>query len=141
MANNNREESMEENPYQEPNSDVNAVIENPAHDKVKLKGLANGQKLVIYAVLLYFIAVAVRELFLPATFLLIILCFGMSLVGLFKIVKVLEIHITFKVLYFIMLFIPLINILALLSLNSKATKILKAGGYRVGFMGAKAVDS
>jgi len=126
---------MEENPYQTPNSDV--VIDKSVHDKINLKKLATGQKLVIYAVMLYFIAGVARKFFPPVTLLLIVVCFGMSLIGAFKVVKALEIHVFFKILYFGMLFIPIINILSLLSLNARATKMLKEGGYHVGLMGAK----
>ena len=37
---------------------------------------------------------------------------------------------------FILLFLPLINMLVLLRVNSRATKTLREAGYTVGFMGA-----
>jgi hypothetical protein len=42
--------------------------------------------------------------------------------------------------YIIMAFIPLIGLIALLHLNGKATKKLKASGIRVGLMGARMED-
>lgn len=43
-------------------------------------------------------------------------------------------------LYIILAFIPLIGLIALLIINSKATKVLQANGIKVGLMGAKKSD-
>jgi hypothetical protein len=42
--------------------------------------------------------------------------------------------------YIILVFIPLIGLLALLHLSRKATKTLQANGVKVGLMGARASD-
>ena len=42
--------------------------------------------------------------------------------------------------YIILAFIPLVNLIALLILNGKATKTLKANGIKVGLMGARMAD-
>jgi len=41
------------------------------------------------------------------------------------------------VLYGIGMIVPLVNLIVLLAINGKATKILKANGYTVGLLGAK----
>lgn len=128
---------MSENPYKTPESAVDPRIQLSEFEAQQLEKLAVGQKIVIFAILAYFIAVIVRPAFPLLTFIIVIACLITSLVGLFQVVKVLKLHIALKVLYFIALFIPLINILALASINARATKTLKAGGYKVGLLGAR----
>lgn len=127
---------MSENPYKTPESEVDPQIQLSEYEAQQLKKLAAGQKIVIFAILAYFIAIMVRPAFPFLTYLIVMACLIASLVGLFKVVQILKLHAVLKVLYFISLFIPLINILALASINSRATKMLKAGGYKVGLLGA-----
>jgi len=42
--------------------------------------------------------------------------------------------------YIILMIIPLVNLLGLLRLNDKATKMLQASGIKVGLMGARMAD-
>lgn len=98
--------------------------------------MAMGQKLVIYAVLLYFGSVGLRLVIGPQAAILLIFSLIMSLVGLHKVLSARKRHILLKVTLFILLFIPLVNILVLLRINAVATKTLRAAGYKVGFMGA-----
>lgn len=127
---------MSENPYKTPKSEVEPRIQLSEFEAGQLQKLATGQKIVIFAILAYFIAMMVRPVFPLLTYIIVMACLIASLVGLFKVVQILKLHIVLKVLYFISLFIPLINILALASINSRATKMLKAGGYKVGLLGA-----
>lgn len=127
---------MSENPYQAPQSSVESQIQLSEIEAVELRKLADGQKIVIFAILAYFIAMMVRAVFPPLTYIIIPASLIMSLVGLIKVVRILKMHTVFKVIYFILLFVPLINILALASINARATKMLRAGGYKVGLLGA-----
>lgn len=128
---------MTDNPYKIPQSDVNITQDIDQDEELRLKKLAFGQKMTIFAVLLYFIAVA-ANMAMPLIGLLLV--FGswiLSLVGLFKVVAAKGSHIAVKILLFILLFVPLINLIVLLRLNSSATKELRNNGYTVGLMGAK----
>lgn len=49
-------------------------------------------------------------------------------------------HIFFRILAALFLFIPLVNLITLLSINRRVTKILRDSGLRVGFMGVKDSD-
>jgi hypothetical protein len=43
---------------------------------------------------------------------------------------------TRKILLVLLMFVPLVSLIVLLILNSRATSALRAAGYRVGFFGA-----
>ncbi|GGD56113.1 hypothetical protein [Pseudoxanthomonas indica] len=111
--------------------------------------VARGQKIVIFAVLLNILAVGViiaapaygvsPELggtLLLGSWGVRILAFILGIFGVLKIGGGLDWSGISKVLIFIALLIPLINILTLLVVNGKATAFLKAAGYKVGLAGA-----
>ena len=128
------------NPYATPESRVDSPIELSEIDEKKIKGVALGQKVIIYSILLYFVAVGISTASQTTSLLIIIplvLWFALSLFGVFKVLANIKMHLAFKILYFVLLFIPLINLFALLGLNSRATKTLKEAGYKVGLLGAK----
>lgn len=127
------------NPYQAPLSDIQSDL-NPELSE-RMERMSFGQKLVIYAVLIYFIAAIARMFIGPLIFVLLFASLIMSLVGLYKILSARQSHVMVKIILFALLFVPLINILVLLSINSRATKALREAGYRVGFMGASKTPS
>lgn len=55
----------------------------------------------------------------------------------FKIGRAMEISTLWLVITIVLLFVPYIDLLPLLYMNSKATKFLRAAGVQVGLMGAK----
>ena len=124
----------EENPYKAPRSNV--INDQDTILPARLEQMAAGQKLVVYAVLVYFIAVFARLVLGPIALLLIVASLLMSLVGLYKVLTARESHIAVKIILFILLFVPLVNILVLLRINGRATKTLREAGYKVGLMGA-----
>ncbi len=123
----------ENNLYKSPESDVLEKIEADSD----VKSVAIGQKLVIYAVLLYFLAIFAKLILGPFVIIVALVSLIMSLVGLYKVLYGIDIHFVFKILLFILLFVPLVNILILLRVNSMATKKLVSAGYKVGLLGAK----
>jgi hypothetical protein len=58
----------------------------------------------------------------------------------YKLAKALGFGAGSTILYLIAMFIPLLNLICLLDLNSKATSILRDAGIKVGLMGAKLSD-
>lgn len=122
------------NPYKAPLSNIeNRVIKDSSAD---LRKTAKGQKLLVYAVLVYFIAAFARSYIGPFAFILLFASLIMSLSGLYMVLAERQSHIAVKILLFIFLFVPLINILVLLRVNARATKELREAGYKVGLMGA-----
>ena len=125
----------ETNPYATPKSDVRSP--QGKHDDARMKKMAFGQKLVIYAVLLYFVSAGLRLYIGPLAVLPLLVSLILSLVGLYKVLAAGQSHLAVKIILFVLLFVPLINILVLLRINSRATKTLREAGYTVGFMGAE----
>lgn len=110
-----------------------------AEGEARLQLLARGQKLVIYAILGNFALNAmVRSeisvlLILPLSLALMALCLN----GLLKLCSGLEKSVNSKIAFMIGATLPLINIVLMLFLSVKASKILRAAGWKVGLLGAR----
>lgn len=125
-----------QNPYESPKAEIGP---RPVKKRFtpQLDDLAFGQKMIINAIILYFVAVAVQFLLpifsLPA----ILIAVGMSWVGIYKITRGLKIHWVIRILLFLTMLVPLVGLLMLLVLNRHATTRLKDAGFPVGLLGAK----
>ena len=62
----------------------------------------------------------------------------LSIYGVYKMAQAL--HYSIAWLYAVLMIVPLVGLICLLVLNSKATNVLTTNGVRVGFMGADAAD-
>ncbi len=62
----------------------------------------------------------------------------MAIIGVVRITGGLERSLIAKILYIVAMFIPLVNLIAILLLSSQATKALREAGLQVGFLGASA---
>lgn len=98
--------------------------------------VVSGQKLIIWAILLNILTYGLQYVIGNIAGLLFIAVIVLSLVGLFKLASGLGYSIASKIGFIILLIIPLIGLITLLILNSKATQALRAAGYRVGLFGA-----
>jgi hypothetical protein len=143
---------VEPNPYSPPKAEVHDVF-GPEMDEERLQRLGSGQKLAIYAILIYLVAIVVRT-GLSSTPLspgtqgllaavgsgLLIMAGGlaalvMSLMGVWKMGYGLGIGTILRVVMLIFMIVPIINILLLLIVNARATRKLRQAGYKVGFLG------
>jgi len=61
----------------------------------------------------------------------------MSFVGMFRLAGGLGYSTAVKILLVVLLLVPLVGLITLLVLNSRATKALQAAGYKVGLLGAR----
>ena len=122
---------MTENPYETPSAELGDAGESG----VRMDHLIKGQKYMIYAMGLYFVAVLAAALtpLLGAATLLI--AFVLGVVGYFRAMVGVDYHIAVKVAFAILIFVPLVNILVLLALNNRVTVQLKKAGHKVGFFG------
>ncbi|MBE9029859.1 hypothetical protein IQ266_08970 [filamentous cyanobacterium LEGE 11480] len=102
-----------------------------AWTKADLMGIAKHQKTILWLLLLSLAASFVG--LTPITALI-------QLYFIYKLAMAVRLSKAEMVIYVIMAFIPFISLLALASLNSKATDVLKSNGIRVGLMGAKMND-
>ncbi|MFL6617860.1 MAG: hypothetical protein ACJ8MH_04630 [Povalibacter sp.] len=112
----------------------------PSTDDEKLSLAAGGQKIAIYCILLTFILNAgLRSQSVPAIVALALtLALGIySLVGIVRICSGLDKSQSMKILFMIFAFVPLANIISLIYLSVRTTKLLRAAGFEVGLMGVK----
>ena len=122
-----------ENPYQSPN----AVVDVREQRSSSLGDLASGQKLVIYAILLYFLAAALRTAVGPVALLALLACLVMSWIGIYKIARGLDYPVWWRIVLLVLMLVPLVGLLVLVMLSSKATSRLRKAGYSVGLLGAR----
>lgn len=147
---------MDSNPYRPPQAQVRDIPDSEL-DAESIAQLGSGQKLAIYAICTYFGTVLVRllltalfkssleddDLFLVGLFAgaASLVAFVLSLVGQRRMAKGLGTSTGLRVLQVILLFVPLLNIVLLLTLSSRTTRALRQAGYRVGFFGAPDLPS
>ena len=121
------------NPYQAPEASVFKKSE----PDTGLDDVASGQKLIIYAILLYFLCAALKAVLGPLVLLPILICLGLSWTGIYKISRGLDYPMWARIILLVLMLIPLVGLLVLLALSSRATTKLKAAGYSVGLLGAR----
>jgi hypothetical protein len=120
------------NPFQAPTTEKAASEESSE----SLSKLARAQKLLIYAMLINIGALALRGLPPMLVGSLGLLAFFISVFGVIGMGPALRFSTPVKVILAMIMFVSVANLIALLVLNSKATKALRAGGYKVGLLGA-----
>ena len=143
---------MEPNPYSPPKAEVRDVFD-PGIDEERLERLRSGQKLAIYAILIYLVSIFVQTgvrgavhgpssgaqgLVMATTLLLLagsVAALIMSLMGVWKMGYGLGVGTILRVVMLIFMIVPFINILLLLVVNARATRKLRQAGYKVGFLG------
>ncbi|WP_144394945.1 hypothetical protein [Pleionea sediminis] len=122
------------NVYKPPEAELQPL---DSSQNIKFEKVATGQRLIIYAILIYFSAVALRFVIGPFVLIFVLVSLVISIIGVAKMLDGMESHIVTRIFVFFLLFVPLINLLTLLSLNSRASKKLKSAGYTIGLLGAK----
>ena len=120
------------NPYQTPKASLNKTLEQIEG----IEDVAVGQKFLIYAILINFASMLLQAIIGPIAVLASIIAVIVAIIGTFKLASGLGMSLIAKILLLILMFIPLINLITLLILNSRATKQLRNAGYKVGLLGA-----
>jgi hypothetical protein len=126
-----------ENPYRSPN----AVVTTRERPNPELDDVVSGQKLVIYAILLYFVAALLRTAFGPIALLAFVACLVMSWIGLYRIGRGLAYPMWGRIVLLVLMLVPLVGLLVLVMLSSRATSRMKKAGYSVGLLGARDYSS
>jgi hypothetical protein len=114
----------------------------PEMERVKLKQIATGQRIVILCILaniiLYIILMTVAKN-VPALAIVILLAYiaGVITAAVFLFKLAINIYgVATGIILGIGTLIPLVGLIILLVVNGKATKILRGNGLKVGFLGA-----
>jgi hypothetical protein len=106
----------------------------------RLSLAAKGQKIVIYSILMNFVLRAASQSHAIPDFAILVLslCVGVySLLGVVKICSGLNRSQNQKILFMVLSFFPLLNIVILVYLSVKTTRMLREAGWSVGLLGAR----
>jgi hypothetical protein len=102
--------------------------------------LSRGQKIVIYSILLNFLLRGLDQGHVASDWVIYVLYFctaAYSLLGVLKICSGLHKSQGTKILFMVLSYFPLINLIALVYLNVQATRSLRQAGWTVGLLGAR----
>jgi hypothetical protein len=125
-----------ENPYQSPSAPL-TVRGNRDRNDHSLDDVAYGQKKVIYAILLYFAAAFGAKLIGLLVLFALLGCIVLSWTGIYQITRGLGYAMWWRLLLLILMLVPLVGLLVLVMLSSRATARLRDAGYEVGLIGAR----
>jgi hypothetical protein len=120
--------------------DQSAGLEEAEADLEERQWLAaRGQKIIIYSIILNFLLRAVENSqvmpgLLPWLFFAVSIY---SLLGVVKICSGLGKSQNLKILFMVLSFLPLINVLIMIYLSIKTTRMLRESGWEVGLLGAR----
>lgn len=109
--------------------------------ELSLSLVASGQKTVIYCLIANFVlSAAARGGSIPPLIAsaLYIATAAVSLFGIVRICSGLSHGTPGKILFMVLAFVPLVNLIALVYLSARTNRLLRASGWRVGLLGAKA---
>lgn len=117
------------NPYRSRESRV------AVSDDGNLDAVIAGQKLVILAAQVYFLSAAARMFIGVFAFIGAFVALVLALFGIVRLGGGMGDSTATRTLCVVLMFIPVVGLIVLLVLNSRATNRLRAAGYRVGFLG------
>ena len=107
-------------------------------DDLALEKIRSGQRLIMFAILANIICLWVSTGNQVLYFIAALIPAAMAIVGLMRLASGFKYGWVIKFLLVILQFIPLLNIITLVVLSSRATTALRAAGYMVGLLGAAA---
>lgn len=119
------------NPYQAPPS-----LDEHFPKLAKHRHLAKAHQWIIGGFFLFFLSIATIKS-LPIAWIIGLLALGLFIIGTVQLSRAFAYRKSHQILLIIGLFIPIINVIILLFLSHKATKILRQAGYDVGLLGAR----
>lgn len=117
-----------------------ALPEEAPTDEAQLALAASGQKLAIYSIIASLVlSAAARGVSMPALLVwaLYIVIAVVSLVGVVRICSGLGKGTHQKLVFMVLSFVPLANLIALVFLSVKTTRLLRSHGWDVGLLGLK----
>jgi hypothetical protein len=128
---------MSQNPYQAPET-LPSDIDTRA-DRADLLRVGKAQRAIMVIILISIVSVGLSFIF-PAARLGNVATGIFSVIFLFRLARALKYNLFVCAILALGSFVPLLGLLILLSINSRATKTLQSNGVRVGLMGANRAD-
>lgn len=121
----------------------NAVAQPERPDAPDPKRVATGQRIIIWAMAIVVASLGLDWLFIAevqaqriAGHVLSLASIAFSIVGIFVLGAAVRSSMLVRIVYAVLMVIPLVNLLILGLVNVEATRILRDAGYKVGFLGA-----
>lgn len=114
---------------------------NPQPTAEHIDKVRTGQRLLLLAILLNFCSIPLRfvgdsPIFLLISGLAALIALVVAIIGILRMGAGLGLKVAGLILLCLLMLFPLINLVTLLVVNSKATKVLRENGYTVGLLGA-----
>jgi len=125
------------NPYAAPKAKVSDTPVSGALDDELLRRVASGQRLMIMSIVVSFLSISLQQMLGPIALLIGLVSSIVAIVGAVRLADGLGHAVFARVLWAIAMLIPVVNLICMLILSSKATRVLRAGGWTVGFFGAR----
>ena len=118
------------NPYQAPRARIAA----PADDGVDLQQVMSGQKLVLFSILMLFAAMLLPIVRAPG-FPLGLVAIALSIWSSVRVAGGLGLSLLMKIVLVLVMFVPLVNLVTLMILNLRASRVLRDAGCRISPLG------
>ena len=116
---------------------TNETAAAPADDAAALENLRSGQQMAIIAIVMNLAVGWVwGKNLTPIGWMFVLMACVLALVGVWKLGAGFKSAVATKIGLIVLQFVPLVNLVTLAILSSRATSRLRAGGYKVGFFGA-----
>ncbi len=125
------------NPYAAPKAKVSDAPLAGAMDDERLQRVASGQRLMIMSIVVSFLSIPLQQVLGQIALAVGLVSSIVAILGAVKLASGLGHAVFARVLWGIAMIIPLVNLICMLVLSSKATRVLRAGGWTVGFFGAR----
>jgi tetrahydromethanopterin S-methyltransferase subunit C len=125
------------NPYTPPSAPIADTSQSGAESLAALNRIASGQRHVIYALLVQIVAYGLARGAPQIGLLFVAAAFVYAVVSVVRLAQALGYSVVSRVLLCIGLLIPLVSLLVLAVLSSRASQKLRAGGFKIGLLGAK----
>ncbi|WP_172205348.1 hypothetical protein [Niveibacterium sp. COAC-50] len=126
----------DQNPYAPPTSSLSEQPVESSNERARLNRIASGQRLIVISILVTLGAAALAAAVGVLGQALQVVGLLVSLWGTYRLASALSGATWITVLCLILMVIPLVNLITMLVLSSRATRTLKKAGYKVGLLGA-----
>lgn len=131
---------MSSNPYAAPSAVVGEVVAS-AEERERMKRVASGQRMMVWAVLGMLVSNGMTGshdlLMLGVGGLLAIVCLVFAIIGVVRLARALGSNGIMCTIAAICMIIPLANLIVMILMSMRATRALKAAGFKVGLLGAR----
>jgi hypothetical protein len=123
--------AADSNPYQAPRSRVAPAVD----DGVDLERVLTGQKLVLFSILLTLAATLLRIAMGTPGFAVGLIAMALSIWGIVRLAGGLGLSLLMRIVLVLLMLVPLINLVTLMIFNSRALRVLRDAGHKVGPLG------